>query len=653
MRKKNILYFIFIAGLSLLFFLPVKSIAQQWGLYTLYATKNGTKAYLVDTSDSPVTYHQWTFATDKKSAYSAYLIAGDTLVRSYKPTTNTSWNSGGIHGGIQKVLWDGTVVWDYTYYSSTYCAHHDICPLPNGNVLIISYDVKSQAEATQAGSSQNKGYWSDKVIEVKPTGPTTGTIVWEWKLWDHLCQNYNATKDNYVTSIINNPQLMNINYVNAGGPPSTYLDWWHMNGIDYNEELDQIVVSAHFMNSVFVIDHSTTTAEAAGHTGGNSGKGGDFLYRWGNPASYDATGTTIFNTIHDAHWVSSDNPNYPNYLAAYNNNGGTGGKTAIDVWNPPYNGYNYDLTLGQAYTPSSYAYQYNASFTANNEGNSHQLPNGNMLVNNFQGSIYEVNSAGTTIWTKTAAMSTHAYRYSKCFVRGPVANAGSSLASVCSGSQITLSSSGTSVTETNPTYSYSWESIPAGFVSSSQNPTDMPLTSTTYLVTVTNTALGCSDTTHVFVNVNSLPAVPTISENQNTLTSSTALSYQWYYNSSIMPGETNQSLNPAVDGTYQVVISDANGCTSISDPYTYISTGISLMEDVKEVVIYPNPTKGLLTLENATESELVLTNSLGAVLEVKENVNSLDMSKYPDGIYYIAIRSKEGVASYQKIILIK
>jgi len=35
-----------------------------------------------------------------------------------------------------------------------------------------------------------------------------------------------------------------------------------------------------------VIDHSTTTAQAAGHSGGTYGKGGDLLYRWGNPNAY-------------------------------------------------------------------------------------------------------------------------------------------------------------------------------------------------------------------------------------------------------------------------------------------------------------------------------------------------------------------------------
>ncbi|PKP23005.1 MAG: hypothetical protein CVU05_01515 [Bacteroidetes bacterium HGW-Bacteroidetes-21] len=482
---------LFIVALFSLMSVTLSGYSQQWGLYTLYATKNGTKAYLVDTADVAATYKTWTFASNKKSAYSAYLIPGDTLVRTYTYTASGGMTGGGVTGGVQKVDWGGNTTWDFQYNSSTYTLHHDICPMPNGNVLMIAYELKTSAEATQAGATTTVSIKSEKLMEVRQTGPTTGVVVWEWHLWDHLCQNNNPAKDNYVTSIIDNPQLLNINYT----PGQDKTDRWHMNGVDYNEELDQIAISMHFMNSVFVIDHSTTTAEAAGHTGGIYGKGGDFLYRWGNPASFGATGTAVFSTIHDAHWVPNDNPNYPGYLCGYNNAGGTGGKTAVDIWLPPYDGDSYTMNPGVATLPSTYAYQYNSSFSASNEGNSQQLPNGNMLVNNAFGSVYEINSAGTVLWSK-ATSSSHCYRFTKCQVRGPIASASSSATSVNEGNPVTLNSSAVSVTETSPTYSYAWSSG-----ENTQNPTIYPAVSGTYIVTITNTALGCSDTASVYIEV--------------------------------------------------------------------------------------------------------------------------------------------------------
>ena len=80
-------------------------------------------------------------------------------------------------------------------------------------------------------------------------------------------QNANSAKNNYQTSIVNHPELLNINYLPK-------KDWMHMNGIDYNPMFDQIVLSAHNTNEFYVIDHSTTTAEAASHSGGRGGRGG-------------------------------------------------------------------------------------------------------------------------------------------------------------------------------------------------------------------------------------------------------------------------------------------------------------------------------------------------------------------------------------------
>ena len=357
-----------IIGLHFMLTFPVNTNAQQWGLYTLYAPINSTQTYLVDTNGT--TYKTWTSTSTQKTGFSVYLIPGDTLVRPVARTGN-SFTGGGITGEVQKVTWDGTVVWDYVYSSSTYCLHHDIAPMPNGNVLMTVYESKTAAEATAAGSSTNIIIWSEKLIEVRPTGATTGTIVWEWKLWDHLCQNYNSALPNYVTSISQNPQLMNINY-------NTSKDWIHMNGIDYNETLDQITFSSRTMNEIYVIDHSTTTAEAAGHIGGNSGKGGDFLYRWGNPAAYSVTGTTAnWNVVHDAHWISSDNPNYPNYLCGFNNGGvgGMGAKSTVDIINQPYNGSAYTYTPGSAMLPTSYTYRHTSTYTTNSNGASQQLPN--------------------------------------------------------------------------------------------------------------------------------------------------------------------------------------------------------------------------------------------------------------------------------------
>ena len=82
-----------------------------------------------------------------------------------------------------------------------------------------------------------------------------------------------------------------------------------------------------------------------------------------------------------------------------------------------------------------------------------------------------------------------------------IAKAATSVAEVESGSSVTLNSSASSVTETNPQYAYQWSSVPIGFTSSAQNPVVNPTSTTRYKVSITDINLECSDTASVIIRV--------------------------------------------------------------------------------------------------------------------------------------------------------
>jgi hypothetical protein len=519
--------------------------------------------------------------------------------------------------------------------------------MTNGNVLMISYEVKTSAQAIQAGCSQGITIWAEKIIEVQPTGTTTGTIVWEWHVWDHLCQNYNAAKDNYVTSIVEHPELININY-------NTQKDWMHANGIDYNEELDQITFSSHMLNELYVIDHSTSTAEAAGHAGGNSGKGGDMLYRWGNPAAYQASGTNIFHVVHDAHWIPQDCPN-AGYLVGFNNNGISNNQSCVDLISPPYDGYNYSIESGSAFQPSTYTQRHACSGHSNNECNSQQLPNGNMLICIAQsGYIYEINPSGATIWSKSVSgMLTHAYRYTACYVNGGniTVEATTSENEICAGSTIQLSASATGGTN----YTYSWTSNPPGFTSTQQNPTVIPTETTTYTVFVSSN--GCTANSSVYVIVNQAPVTPTITQNGTTLYSSLAVTYQWFSEGEIIEGETNQAYTPAQDGAYQVQVGDENNCQSaLSEIYNFVFSGIDGIVEGNTMLLFPNPTTGRLYLggewvERGT-FKVWIVDSQSRIIGEWENQRSFDLTYVENGIYFLFFKTENSGMISKKIVLI-
>ncbi|MEI7724592.1 MAG: aryl-sulfate sulfotransferase [Bacteroidota bacterium] len=617
--------------------------AQSYGDYTFYAPKTNGKAYLVDLSGN--IYHQWTFAANAPTGYSTYLLQGGTVLRTVARQGNY-FTGGPICGEVQKVDWNGNVIWDYVYSTPTYCTHHDICPMPNGNVLLISYESKTAAEVTQAGCSQSIIMWPDKIVEVQPSGTTGGTVVWEWHAWDHLCQNYNAAKSNYVTSIVQHPELLNINY-------KTSKDWMHVNGIDYNAALDQITFSSHALNEIYVIDHSTTTTEAAGHTGGNSGKGGDLLYRWGNPTAYQATGTTIFNVVHDAHWVPQDCPR-ANYLSGFNNKGGAGNKTCVDLFNPPYSGYTYSITPGSAFAPPTYDWRttYNGTPTQD-EGNAQQLPNGNTLICiSFSGYIYEIDSNQTVVWSKTISGTvTNAFRYTACYVNGPLAvTSGASPSNVCAGASVQLSATATG----GSTYTYSWTSIPAGFTSTLQNPVVTPSFTTSYIVNVTSGACAGGDT--VTVTVDDLPATPTITLTGDSLMSSSSGGNQWYKNSILIPGETGQYYNLTGPATYQVQVTGPTGCLSaMSASFVYV--GIGDLLNGASIWLYPNPTSGIITLDgNGLENrsfEVRVFNAMGKNVLSLHDTFSFDLSGLDAGFYYVTILTDRSEKVNKKIILVK
>ena len=285
--------------------------------------------------------------------------------------------------------------------------------MPNGNILSLSHVFISREEAIALGANPGSiacpALRATHIVEIRPTGPADGEIVWQWSAFDHTIQDFDPEKSNYGV-VTDHPERIDINFALAEETCSRgrHLDWQHANALDYNAELDQIMLTLRRFSEIWVIDHSTSVEEAAGSAGGNGGKGGDLLYRWGNPRAYRAgtAGDQRLFWPHNAHWIPEGLPGAGNVLI-FNNGaeypGMERGYSSVDEISLPAEGYNYRLDEGSVYGPNEHVWTYAAdppdSFYAPASSGAQRLPNGGTLITDAPaGRIFEVTREGEMVW---------------------------------------------------------------------------------------------------------------------------------------------------------------------------------------------------------------------------------------------------------------
>ncbi len=491
--------------------------------YNLISPLKSKDVFLVNLEGETV--HQW--KTEVEPGNSVYLTERGTIYRCERIEDNKPFRGGGIGGGIQEIDADGNILWDYRFADETRHAHHDIEIMPNGNILILAWEMHTREEALANGRDpellRGEMFWPDAIFEIEPLPNNEAKIVWEWHTWDHLIQDFD--KDgNFFGVVEDHPERVDINgdrdpelmseedqdaeferlqelgYAGGaedetegkpagegaggegrpprgegqrpprgegfgpppgdrpdgpppgwhpggpppgghpdgpppgdrvdgpppggppnGGPPQNDedkrrdsdrqktrdADWMHTNAIDYNAELDQIVISVRRFDEAWVIDHSTTTAEAASSEGGRGGRGGDLLYRWGNPSAYGmgSAEDRILVGQHDVQWVESGMLGAGSFMAFNNGNGRLGGDySSIEEWWPSITEKGqYVIEASSAFAPSQSTWSYSAEtpsdFYSSFISGVQRLPNGNTLIcSGEKGEVFEINAAGEIVW---------------------------------------------------------------------------------------------------------------------------------------------------------------------------------------------------------------------------------------------------------------
>ena len=401
--------------------------ANAYNGYTLFA--GAGKSYLIDMEGQVV--HSWNMGTNPR-----LLENGDLL-------DATKDDPSGF-GGFQEMDWDGKVVWSYTETRKDYHPHHDFLRIYNPKLkayttLYIANKDLTNEQCIAAGcdpkNAPYNGTQMDTVVEVD----MKGNIVWEWSFFDHVIQDVDPAKSNYVgagKTIADYPGRLNLNL--PGHPVSK--DWLHCNSLDYNQELDQIVINS-VQGEFYVIDHGGTFVpdDSQASIAKSAGTAGDFIYRFGDPARYEqgdppsildnwttsTTGDKQIGGSHNIQWIQPGLPGAGHFLVFNNSqylfertpqssiveiNGylDANKKDTGSYVNPPISGY-YKLESDKDThkTPRlisnqvvwMYRSKSNQAFFSHIGGSAQRLPNGNTLIcSDTEGHFFEVTADGTLVW---------------------------------------------------------------------------------------------------------------------------------------------------------------------------------------------------------------------------------------------------------------
>jgi hypothetical protein len=367
--------------------------------YTLFSPEQGQTVVLINNCGELI--NEWGFSGSL--GFVSYLRNDGSVLRAGQ-------------GLLEIRDWNNNLVWSYETQTNGLSLHHDVEPLENGNILAVISETFSANEMIEAGRNPalvDGNFKLDGIVEIQPVGVDGAEIVWEWWFSDHLVQYFDSQKLNYGVPS-EHKELLNINL----NPVPSAPNWTHVNSIDYNAELDQIIFSSRNLSEVFIIDHSTSALEASGHAGGSAGKGGDILWRWGNPDNYGQAEGPLDKKLsqqHDAKWIQEGYLNAGS-ISVFNNGGNGNDFSSVHVIEPSIENGDYQLENG-SFLPVDFEWTWSGSILGSPlsehiKSGVQALLNGNVLIcESSKGHISEITEDGIPLWV-----------YRNPFVGGSVVN---------------------------------------------------------------------------------------------------------------------------------------------------------------------------------------------------------------------------------------
>ncbi len=146
-------------------------------------------------------------------------------------------------------------------------------------------------------------------------------------------------------------------------------------------------------------------------------------------------------------------------------------------------------------------------------------------------------------------------------------------------------------------------------------------------------------------------ADPVISLSGSLLTSTSAATYQWFFNGSIIPGATAQNYSATVAGNYYVEVTYYNNCPYPSNTVNVVTTGVPNNSGLEGLSIYPNPSDEFITVLftplSTADISIRISNLIGEVVYQNSfygianqiQTRRLSLMELKRGIYFIEVGS--------------
>ncbi|WP_051119595.1 aryl-sulfate sulfotransferase [Gillisia sp. CAL575] len=352
--------------------------------YVLVNDASNNRVYMMEKKESEILY-EWNLPSGIGN--DAELLENGNLLVALT-VEDPAYTFGGFGGRFAIIAPSGELLWDYTYSNDVNLAHHDVEMLPNGNVLFVAWEKKTEEDLTSIGyTGEFTTVYAEKIIEIDPI---SNQIVWQWNVWDHLVQDVDNLLDNYGV-ISDFPEKVNINYEDPLKEGNYNGDIFHANALEYDAANDLIYLSVNYFSEVWVIDHSTTQLEVFTSSGGNYEKGGDLVYRFGNPEAYNNVGERMFFHNHNPNLVPGGNS-----LLVFSN-----GLLALDPHSTVYEleiPAKFDLKANKENKLEvKWSFSDPDLFSPKVSG-AYRLPNGNTLITQGNFGFWEVTETKEVVW---------------------------------------------------------------------------------------------------------------------------------------------------------------------------------------------------------------------------------------------------------------